>query len=171
MKDSEAKFKDDFERASMDVQMLRERLDKTQNDLAKSRSEGDKAVGDLDKVSYELEKTTNQFNKAHNNLEKSPKEVARLQVRYSFCLVCNAFLCHFFIARSYKFIRVRRVVELLTCSYKIRSKLNVPNFFLGILKTEFTRGIQILGIILENKVSLSSKLSKMSFKLFTYLKL
>ena len=81
VKDSEAKFKDDFERASMDVQMLRERLDKTQNDLAKSRAERDKAVADLDKVSYDLEKTTNQFNKAHNNLEKSQEEVARLQVR------------------------------------------------------------------------------------------
>ena len=87
MKDSESKFKDDFERASMDVQMLRERLDKTENNLAKTRSEGDKAVGDLDKVSYELEKTTNQFNKAHNNLEKSQEEVARLQVRYIF--FCN----------------------------------------------------------------------------------
>ena len=111
MKDSESKFKDDFERASMDVQMLRERLDKTENNLAKTRSEGDKAVGDLDKVSYELEKTTNQFNKAHNNLEKSQEEVARLQVRYIF--VCKAFLCHFLKARSYKFIRVRWVVEFL----------------------------------------------------------
>ena len=120
MKDSEAKFKDDFERASMDVQMLRERLDKTQNDLAKSRSEGDKAVGDLDKVSYELEKTTNQFNKAHNNLEKSQEEVARLQVRYIFLFVM-LFCAIFFIARCYKFIRVRWVVEFLTWGYKIRS--------------------------------------------------
>lgn len=80
-KDSEAKFKDDFERASMDVAMLRERMDKTSSDLAKTRAERDKAIGDLDKVSYELEKTNNQFNKAHNNLEKSQEEVARLQVR------------------------------------------------------------------------------------------
>ena len=80
-KDSEAKFKDDFERASMDVQMLRERLDKTSSDLAKSRAERDKAINDTDKLSYELEKTTNQYNKAHNNLEKSQEEVARLQVK------------------------------------------------------------------------------------------
>ena len=51
---------EDLERANLDLNMLRERLDKTQADLIKSKSEKEKATAEAEKFNYELERVTIQ---------------------------------------------------------------------------------------------------------------
>ena len=83
-KDMEIKLKEDYERATYDLEMCRERFDKCQTELRSTRQEKDKSSGECDRLALDLERAAAQHNKAQVGLEKSQEEVARLQVLTTF---------------------------------------------------------------------------------------
>ena len=48
-KETETKYKEDYERASYELNVIRERFDKAQLELQKIRNEKDKATADVDR--------------------------------------------------------------------------------------------------------------------------
>ena len=102
-KDMEVKLKEDYERATYDLEMCRERcgrrqqcaqvpskefnylsmlrFDKCQTELRTTRQEKEKSGGECDRLALDLERAAAQHNKAQLGLDKSQEEVARLQVR------------------------------------------------------------------------------------------
>ncbi len=59
-KDSEAKFKEDLERSCLDLNMVRDRLDKSQAEVIKLKTEKEKAASEVEKLNYELERVNIQ---------------------------------------------------------------------------------------------------------------